>query len=193
MERVTGRNSLFKGMGGHHSALSQSVDWLTPPEIVRALGPFDTDPAASCSQVHPLDQCFPKFPPCAREAWCACENGFSKKWSGRVWLNPPYDAGIGLWMRKLARHGDGIALVFARTETEWFQAHVFGFPTGIPKADGLLFLKGRLTFKRPDGAVARYTSGAPSVLIAYGLENLHRLRHLKMDGALIELAQGRHA
>jgi hypothetical protein len=36
------------------------------------------------------------------------------------------------------------------------------------KADGLLFLHGRLHFHYPDGTRAAANSGAPSVLVAYG-------------------------
>lgn len=179
--------SLFKGMGGHQSAHRLSTDWLTPPEIVRALGPFDTDPAASCSQVHAVDQVFPKNPPCAAKSYCKHDSGLGHGWEGRVWLNPPYDDTIGLWMRAMQVHGDGVALVFARTETIWFQQTVFGLDTKVAPATAIKFLKGRITFLKPDGSDSLYSFGAPSVLIAYGHENAERLRKLQMDGAFVEL------
>lgn len=33
-------------IGSHHSARSQTDEWLTPPEILGELGPFDLDPCA---------------------------------------------------------------------------------------------------------------------------------------------------
>lgn len=36
------------GLSGHQSARMKNDEWLTPPEIVSALGPFDLDP---CSPV----------------------------------------------------------------------------------------------------------------------------------------------
>lgn len=39
----------MKGIGGHQRAYKGKTDeWLTPPEIIRKLGPFDLDP---CSPV----------------------------------------------------------------------------------------------------------------------------------------------
>jgi hypothetical protein len=65
----------------------------------------------------------------------------------------------------MALHNNGIALVFARTETRAFFHHVWPF------AGALLFLRGRLTFYTPQGfsAPMGHNSGGPSVLIAYGV------------------------
>jgi hypothetical protein len=39
------------GIGSHTRAFRGKTDcWLTPPEIIRALGPFDLDPCAAPSQ-----------------------------------------------------------------------------------------------------------------------------------------------
>ncbi|WP_223160903.1 phage N-6-adenine-methyltransferase [Salinicola aestuarinus] len=90
----------------------QKDEWLTPPSILEALGSFDLDP---CSPVErPWDT--------ASEHLTLHDDGLSAAWRGRVWLNPPYGRETGLWLEKLAEHGDGIALVFARTETEMFSA-----------------------------------------------------------------------
>jgi hypothetical protein len=43
-------------------------------------------------------------------------------------------------MSRLAYHGNGIALVFARTETQWFTQSVW------KQASGIFFFEGRLTF-----------------------------------------------
>ncbi len=43
-----------KGMGGHQRAYTGFTnEWLTPPEIIAALGPFDLDPCAPASQPWP--------------------------------------------------------------------------------------------------------------------------------------------
>ena len=34
------------GIGGHQRARGGTVEWLTPPKILDALGPFDLDPCA---------------------------------------------------------------------------------------------------------------------------------------------------
>ena len=107
------------GMGGHESPVSDSEVWLTPPHILAALGPFDLDPCA-CMEPRPW--------PTAATHYTRADNGLLRPWFGRVFCNPPYGgpAVIGPWVRRLAEHGRGVLLVFARTETGWFQEGVWG-------------------------------------------------------------------
>lgn len=102
-------------------------------------------------------------------------------WSGFVFCNPPYGRRMSVWVERMALHGNGIALVFARTDTRPFQRHVFPF------ASALLFLRGRVTFYTPDGISPRdgHNSGGPSVLIAYGAEAKRRLTAGRKHGALL--------
>lgn len=147
------------GMGGHQSASMKSDDWITPQPIINALGPFDLDPCASVTQPWTT----------ASVQYTVKDDGLSKPWFGRVWLNPPYGRETTKWMKKLATHGNGTALIFARVETEMFFRCVWR------EATGLLFIRGRLYFHRPDGERAPHNSGAPSVLVAYGDYNMERL------------------
>lgn len=110
------------------------------------------------------------------------EDGLLSLWSGLVWCNPPYGRRMSVWLERMALHANGIALVFARTDTRPFQRHVFPF------AQSLLFLRGRVTFYTPEGvkALEGHNSGGPSVLIAYGQEASRRLRSQhKKHGALV--------
>lgn len=145
-------------------------EWLTPPGIIRALGPFDLDPCAPPQHRRPWNM--------AAEHFTVEDNGLVKPWHGRVWCNPPYGNEAGKFLAKLADHGNGIALVFARTETRMFHESVWG------KASGLLFFLGRLSFcdfrGKPIGV-----AGAPSVLIAYGSDNAKRLASSGFAGALV--------
>lgn len=142
-----------KGIGGHVPATpgERSDDWITPPRILDALGPFDLDPAASSSQ---------PWATAARMISPPDDGRLASLWTGRVWLNPPY-SDVEPWLERLADHGNGIALVFARTETKWFQRVVFG------RASAVLFVAGRITFYHPDGSSPVTTAGGPSVLVAY--------------------------
>lgn len=147
-------------------------DWLTPPEIVKALGPFDLDPCSP--EIRPWDT--------AAKHYTRADGGLTQPWHGMVWMNPPY-SNIRAWLAKLADHGTGIALVFARTETAAFHEHVW------PRASALLFLRGRIRFHRVDGEAIGRTgggagAGAPSVLIGYGTEAASRLRTCGLDGYL---------
>jgi hypothetical protein len=144
------------GMTGIHRPDAQTVVWLTPPEILAALGAFDLDPCA-VSEPRPW--------PTARRMIALPENGLAAPWHGHVWCNPPYGREAAAWLARLADHGRGTALIFARTETEMFFAHVWG------RATAILFLEGRLHFHRPDGSRAETNSGAPSCLVAYGVDD----------------------
>ena len=147
------------GLSSHQSARMKNDEWLTPPEILKVLGPFDLDPCAPI--VRPWET--------AAEHFTVLDDGLNKPWSGRVWLNPPFGREAVKWLRRLAFHGNGIALIPARTETAMFYETVWG------KADGVLFLRGRPHFHFVDGRRANFNSGAPIVLVAYGSSNLEKL------------------
>jgi hypothetical protein len=146
-------------------------EWLTPPEIISALGVFDLDPCAA--EDRPWDT--------AKKHYTIKENGLRSPWWGRVWLNPPYGYALREWMGRLAEHGNGIALTFARTETKVFFESVWG------KAGAIIFLRGRLTFYHSDGTRANNNSGGPSCLIAYGEHNTRVLECCELDGWFIRL------
>lgn len=158
-------------MGSHQSAAMVSDTWLTPPHIIKALGRFDLDP------------CTPPAMPwqTAAKRYTEADDGLTSPWFGRVWLNPPYSREAVKWLRKLADHGNGVALVFARTETAWFWETVWN------AADAVLFLRGRIHFHHGDGTRASANAGAPSVLVAYGKENARILQESGIEGRFIHL------
>ncbi len=144
-----------KGIGGHQRAYEGRTNvWLTPPDLLAALGEFDLDPCA-VSEPRPW--------PTAKKHYVEEQDGLSLPWENkdRIFLNPPYGPHVGKWLDKLATHGNGIALIFARTETEAFHRYVW------ERASALFFFEGRLFFHRPDGQRAKHNGGAPSVLVAY--------------------------
>ena len=146
------------------------VEWLTPPELVKSLGDFDLDP---CSPINaPFLHAKTNFTP--------IDNGLVKEWFGRVYLNPPYGKGMELWLEKLKFHGNGIALIFARTETKCFFQHIWN------DADAILFVKGRIKFYHVSG-IQGGTPGAPSVFIAYGKENAIALKDCGIEGRFLAL------
>ncbi len=108
-------------------------------------------------------------------------NGLPYPWFGRVWLNPPYGPETSLWLKRLMTHGNGIALVFARTETVMFQKFIW------EAADAILFLYGRLHFYSPAGDRAAFNSGGPSCLVAYGPKNAAILKRSTRPSAFVPL------
>lgn len=159
---------------GYQSSKMLSDEWLTPPKLIKSLGEFDLDPCSPENRPWPT----------AKIHYTKLDNGLAQTWgtkNTRIWYNPPYGSETEKWLSKLATHGNGIALIFARTETKMFFEHVWN------KADALLFIKGRLYFHRIDGIVAKHNSGAPSVLIAYGRKNINSLIECNIPGKLIIL------
>lgn len=143
-------------------------EWLTPPELITALGTFDLDP---CSPIN--------------RPWATAANhftiendGLSQPWFGRVFCNPPYDTRLIVqFLQKCVEHQNCIALTFARTDTKLFQELIF------PKAHSILFIKGRLSFYHVTGERGG-TAGAPSCLIAFDEQNTARLRQCGIEGKL---------
>lgn len=162
-------------LGSHQRTIGASQTHITPKWIIDALGPFDLDPCAAT--VRPWD--------CAARNIVEAQDGLTQAWAGRVWLNPPFARyGVAAWIRRLADHGDGIALLHARTETEWFGA-------AWDRADAILFMGRRLVFRKPDGTPQTTkkglvaNSGAPPVLVAFGVENTRRLAVSGIQGQLV--------
>ena len=143
-------------------------EWYTPKEIIDALGEFDLDP---CAPMHPLW-------PTVQQAgqWSYTKLG------GRIWLNPPYSKPL-MWqfVEKLAEHGNGIALLFNRCDSNKFQDIIF------KKATGMMFLRNRIKFFRPDGTRGN-SPGCGSILIAFGEENAEILRTCDIAGKYVRIS-----
>lgn len=146
-------------LSGHQSARMKNDEWLTPPEIMAKLGAFDLDP---CS---PINRPWPT----AGQHYTSQDNGLQQPWHGRVWCNPPFGREAIKWLRRMAEHGNGIALIPARTETAMF------YETVWRAADAVLFIQGRPHFHYVDGSRAPFNSGAPICLVAYGANNVAAL------------------
>lgn len=149
---------------------SGSDEWYTPPEIIHALGEFDLDP-------------------CAARGWPTAKNhiykeddGLSREWTGRVWLNPPYNRRlIEPFIRRMALHNNGIALIFNRMDIALWHEVIF------PTAKAMLVLRGRLKFYRSDGTRGN-AAGCGSVLVAWGESNAQALEQSGIAGRYIPLS-----
>lgn len=172
--------------------------WLTPPDLVEALGPFDLDPccepwmpwrtAARMVSLPPermlIKQDDGSLVPYARPepapgitqvAADVLGDGLDVDWSGRKFLNHPYGAGGLPWINKMALNPDGVALTSAKsTDSAWGQL-------ALRTSDAALFLEGRILFHYPDG---RRSTGKwlSNVLWAWGGRNVDALRRLEGTG-----------
>jgi len=140
----------------HRKSVGESDEWFTPSEIFDGLNcRFDLDPCQPDEGRAFLSV------PCDRFL-TASMDGLTAPWDGFVWMNPPFGKrnGVVPWLRRFFDHGNGIALVFARTSAGWFHEWA-------PKADVMLFPKGKTKFVRPDGSIGN-SPGDGAVLFAAG-------------------------
>lgn len=138
----------------HESTINESVEWYTPPEIFEALNvTFDLDP---CSPGEGLT-----FVPATRHLTVK-DDGLTSDWGNSfVFVNPPYGAQTAAWMKKLAEHGNGIALVFARTDVKWFHEIA-------DQLDAVLFVQSRIRFYQGSKTNRGGSPGAGSMMLAFG-------------------------
>lgn len=141
----------------------QSNEWYTPPEIFEALGTeFDLDVATIKGGVFWIP---------AKNHFYKEIDGLNQDWFGFVWCNPPYGKETGKWLKKFIEHGNGIALVFARTDTRWFHDYAI-------KADILCFIKGRLAFYKGNEQAKQGSTG--SLLIGQGLKAINAIENANL-------------
>ena len=141
---------MSEGFNHEKNLIDSKTEWFTPKWILDELGIFDLDPCSS--DFRPFD--------IAKKHFTIKDDGIKQKWKGRVFANPPYGREMIPFMEKMAKHGSGIALCFARTETKCYHEWIW------PYAHSFLFLKGRVCFLNRQGESVG-TSGSPSILIAY--------------------------
>lgn len=159
-----------------------TTTWLTPPELLwgsprerfSGLGPFDLDP---CTPEEGMPW------PTASVMLRPSDDGLATPWPAGafVFMNPPFGGPVQkAFMEKMANHpGGGIALVFARTETLWFQKFVINHPN----VSALVFQQGRLKFHRANGEVGVAPPAGPA-WIAYGEEGARRLKLAVKEGLI---------
>jgi phage N-6-adenine-methyltransferase len=133
--------------GSHVSLNSGENEWYTPRDYIeaarQAMGGIDLDPA-SCDVAQVNVQ--------AGRFYTIEDNGLDKKWTGNVWLNPPYSKElIGLFAAKVAgeseRFRQAVVLVNNATETAWFHQMV-------SVASAVCFFRGRIRFLDKTGKPA---------------------------------------
>ena len=134
----------------HVARNTGEFEWYTPPHIVEAaracMGGIDLDPASSdaANKFIKADRYFTE-----------ADDGLSRDWSGRVWMNPPYSKElIAPFIEKLlsSNLNQACALTHNATETSWGQAL-------LGAASAVCFPSGRIGFIDPATGTPR--AGSP--------------------------------
>jgi len=126
----------------HVSNNSGNNEWYTPKKYVDAarnvLGHIDLDPA-SCDYANKTIQ--------AEHFYSVEDDGLTKEWCGKVWMNPPYNAeGVTRFTEKFVDEynagniKEGIVLVNNATETSWFV-------NMVSAASAVVFPRGRIRYE----------------------------------------------
>lgn len=139
---------------------SASVEWATPQDF------YDRQHA-----IHgfTLDVCATKKNAKCAKFFTKADNGLAQDWGQhRVWMNPPYGRGIGLWMRKAyeesRRGAHVVCLVPARTCTAWFHDYA--------QRGRVTFIRGRLKF-----GGCKNAAPFPSLLVEFNPRHTERHRN----------------
>lgn len=144
-----------KPHGGYSKAVyTGDNEWYTPAQYLDAardaLGEIDLDPATNAHAQKSIK---------AGRFYTPEDNGLNKKWSGRVWLNPPYARDLlPQFVDKLLKEynaghvTEAICLTHNYTDTEWFHSLASG-------ANAFCFTNGRIRFVKDDGTEASPTQG----------------------------------
>lgn len=132
---------------------SKNNEWGTPrhffEKLVDMFGEFTLDPCATEESAK------------ANKYYTKEDDGLAQDWSNElVFMNPPYNRYVGLWMEKAVdssfRGATVVCLVYARTDTKWWHDYV------MPHADRVYFVRGRLKFVGADNSAP-----APSTVIVF--------------------------
>jgi len=158
----------------HITYSSGENEWYTPKiyiDAVRAvMGDIDVDPASSEIANRIIG---------AKIFYTAKDDGLTKPWSGRVWMNPPYSQPLIVKFSEafVKKYGDGeitegCVLINNATDTSWLQMM-------LEICNKICFIKGRIRFIDMDGNA----TGAPlqGQLILYFGKNTQKF-NLKFSG-----------
>jgi phage N-6-adenine-methyltransferase len=142
-----GKGSPFAELHGN-----KNNDWYTPKLYIdlarEVMGGIDLDPATSAFAQETVG---------AKTFYTVDDDGLSKEWAGRVWINPPF-SNVLPFADKLISHlevGDvtqAIVLTNNNTDTVWWHKMA-------ELANGVCFTKGRISFYDTFGNTSAPTNG----------------------------------
>jgi phage N-6-adenine-methyltransferase len=129
-------------------------EWYTPREFIesarKVMGEITVDPASNEWAQGNVK---------ADTYFTIDDDGLTKDWFGKVWMNPPYTSRvINKFIEKLIGHyqsgdvSEAIVLTNNSTDTSWFHQ-------GAKTASAICFTSGRINFLKSDGKRSSPTNG----------------------------------
>lgn len=158
--------------------LSKTVEWHTPGRYIRlarnVMGGIDLDPCGSALSNLVVG---------ATRFYDKDQDGLTKRWEGRIWMNPPYSKATKLFVNKLlVEHRFGhieqaIVLLCVNTlDRSWFW----------PLWDhSLCFHYGRVKFDTPDPSIEASSPPLGHVFVYIGKESAAFVREFSQVGACV--------
>jgi len=138
----------------HRAIGTGENEWYTPIEYIQAVkkvfSEIDLDPASSEQAQETV---------MAKSFFTINDNGLSKTWNGKIFLNPPYtQPDIKNFIQKAVDEyssgniQEAIILTHNYTDTSWFHS-------AASKCSAICFTRGRIGFLSPEGKKAAPTQG----------------------------------
>lgn len=107
------------------------------------------------------------------------DDGLSKEWFGRVFLNPPYSRPlVSQFMEKMAAHGNGIALIVPKLGTKMFRDIIY------PHCSAIYILSERIKFY-DENWVQQKSPICQSMLVAFGEDNKRTILNSGLKGLML--------
>lgn len=157
--------------------------WQTPDEIIEMLQPIDVDPCAGRDTTIGQDANYTDL-----------DNGLTKKWHGRVFVNPPFSDKKS-WLQKAISEKDRTEAIFVLTPDgtdtkSWWHEYI------AAEADYIWFSRGRVSYVVPEARAYLFdkyeggeTAGSPTfgtAISIFGEPGEETLERMSERGQLLQ-------
>lgn len=130
------------------SKYTGNEEWYTPKKYIdmarNVMGGIDIDPASNN---------FANLTVNATTYYTKEDDGLSKDWEGKVWLNPPYSSIISEFINKICNSNvEAVVLTNNSTDTKWYQQAAIN-------CNAICFTSGRINFYNTEQKKSSPTNG----------------------------------
>lgn len=146
--------------------------WQTPDNIIDMIEPIDVDPCAGGTDIG-QDANYTKQ-----------DDGLSKEWHGRVFVNPPFSDKKD-WLRKAIVERDNTECIFVLTPDStdtisWWHKYI------AAEADYIWFSEGRISYIDPSTGEPAGSPTFGTAISIFGEPGARTLARLKSEGQLLQ-------